>query len=523
MRKHYILAAVAALASFTACINDDEKEMNQNVPVHFNITSESITTRATTTASGDNYSTTFENNDEIGIYTSGLVDDKGVQSTTTDMSNAKYTYKGSTLTAADNSKQYYYPKTGEAKFYAYYPYSETAASNGVVSFGVQTDQSVEANFKKSDFMTCVKTQASTSQAITLSMSHRLALVEVVLTNMDGASVEINDVKTTATWTYATDAISTTESSTANVKMLQQNNSTTHWALVPAQAIAKGSKLFTITLSGNTYYYTITTDAGLTLASNKVNRFSLTRTVRGNVVETPNVTGDDWSGVENGGNGEVEDKNYITLPSTGNLTGINGITGVNASVPWGYLIKDQNGKKPTENGYTGTPVSFDGNTNTFSIKTEYSQSAHWINQSIAYFNNENLEKAQYKLSFNAKGQNSSSAVVIAVLGRNNISTSVNGSPKYFSYFMKIINGSNAYSNCLITVGTDKNVEVIIDTNNFVFDAGGATSPVSSWTSSTESDEHSNYLSEGFKVCIGFSANDEFSIKDLKLTKVETASN
>lgn len=505
MRKHYILAAMAALATFTACSNDDEKEMNQNVPVHFNITSESITTRATTTASGNNYSTTFDNNDKIGIYTSGLVNEQGL--TGNDMTNAQYTYNESTLTAADNSTQYYYPKTGEAKFYAYYPYSETAASSGVVSFGVQTDQSVEANFKKSDFMTCVKTQASTSQAITLSMSHRLALVEVVLTNMGGASVEINDVKTTATWTYATDAISTTESSTANVKMLQQNNSTTHWALVPAQAIAKGSKLFTITLSGNTYYYTITTDAGVTLASNKVNRFSLTRTVRGEIVTTSNVTGENWNGIENGESGEVEDKNYISsMPTT--MESVTGFGSVNTSKPWCYHNSGLKDVSYSDGVFKATSIYQDKNSN---------YGVHWANSAIMHYDAEKLSGSQYVLSFTITSTSSTADSKVLVALFDNTKETPEGVGYYHPY--QIIGSDGKYYQSKVEpAGSSKEISLTIDASK-CYKVTGPNSTGNSDDTGTESATEKNWNS-GFRLCLGLGSAEggiTYTISNLKLIK------
>lgn len=497
MKKHIILAAVAALASFTACSNDDEKEMNQNVPVHFNITSESITTRATTTASRDNYSTTFEINDEIGIYTSGLVNEQGL--TGNDMTNAQYTYNGSELTT-DGSASYYYPKTGEAKFYAYYPYSETAASNGVVSFGVQTDQSVEANFKKSDFMTCVKTQASTSQAITLSMSHRLALVEVVLTNMDGASVEINGVKTGFTWTIANDAVATTGDANSTVKMYKQSTAT-HWALVPQQNITQGSKLFTITHAGYTYYYTINTAAGINLEANKVNRFKLSKTVTGKIVATPNVSADSWNGLGNGEDGEVSEKNYISSwPADGSLTSVTGFGSVNSTNSWCYNTSSSTGL---------TSASYSISNNTFTVVTPSASSSFSWARALFVYSAELLSAGQYVVSFKISSDSDNTTVskVSVVLAGYNTSTTNN------AYFFPT-SDNKGFNNYGVTT-LAKTVEATFDTATY-FNSNSVGTNFSKTGDSAE-----EQFANGFKIAIGFGtdASNEitYTLSDLKITK------
>ena len=509
MRKHYILAAMAALATFTACSNDDEKEMNQNVPVHFNITSESITTRATTTASGVNYSTTFDNNDEIGIYTSGLVDDKGVQSTTTDMSNAKYTYNGGTLATDDDSKQYFYPKTGKAKFYAYYPYSETAASNGVVSFSVLTDQNTGDNFKKSDFMTCSTEQASTSDAISLTMKHRLALVEVVLTNMDDASVEINGVKTGFTWTIANDAVATTGDANSTVKMYKQSTAI-HWALVPQQDITQGSKLFTITHAGYTYYYTINTVAGINLEANKVNRFNLSKTVTGKIVATPNVSADSWNGLGNGEDGEVSEKNYISsLPST--LTEVTGFNSASTVDTWYYCCNNSLGLQ----NVTCSNASFTATSNYVNTNNSNAPYVHWANSAIIYYSSEILYGYEYELSFDISSTNSNtsqSKVQISVIA----AAKNDGQTNNYDAYQLITSDALNFMSKIEGVGKSKTISITVNTSKYY----NTNSPASSAQYSGELNATGTNWDSGYKLCIGLGGTTEgitYTISNLKLIK------
>ena len=144
MKKHLILAAMAMTALFSACNNDETENITvDNNTVSFVIGG--VDSRAITSYDNSNgYKTVFEQDDAIGIYSSGLAN--------TEMQNVKYTVGSDNKLTTTDKTEYEYTGTSEATFHAYFPHQETATS-----FTINTDQSSADNFHDNDFMTATTT------------------------------------------------------------------------------------------------------------------------------------------------------------------------------------------------------------------------------------------------------------------------------------------------------------------------------------------------------------------------------
>lgn len=246
MRKHMILAAIAATALCTSCSNEDGLPV-QGKEINFTI-NKLVSTRATTTGT----TTTFDDGDVITIYSSGLFEK--------DMEGAKYTVNGTSLVADENNTTiYHFNGTKEATFYAFYPQSAISdATKAEVT--IVAEQETKDNFEDYDLMTSTTTKGNVEIVPLTPFKHRLALVKVDVSAMNSThtinSITINDVKPTATWTFSSNAVA---SSGDAINVIMKEESTGNYAaIIPAQKLT--GNVIAIDAKDNNgldhvYYYT----------------------------------------------------------------------------------------------------------------------------------------------------------------------------------------------------------------------------------------------------------------------------
>jgi uncharacterized protein (TIGR02145 family) len=140
-------------------------------------------TRATDSGTG----TTFVKGDAVGIF---VVKSDGNLALT----NAKYTYDGTSKWLNSNSTEYL-PYCEGAKYFAYYPYQESLASSKydatqttaetffgtlISSWTPAADQSTQAKYTAQDLMVSMATVYIPTLSCTFAMSHQMAFVEMDL-------------------------------------------------------------------------------------------------------------------------------------------------------------------------------------------------------------------------------------------------------------------------------------------------------------------------------------------------------
>ena len=506
MKKHLFFAACLATALFSACNNNEVESVTDAITgtkvATFTIANLSVA-RATT--SSENYTTTFAEGDKIGIYSSGLVDANNQSS---NMENALFSISGSKLTAEETSKGYYFPKLGDASFYAYYPADNSATGVGTieatttsVAFTVSNDQSDATMFANNDFMTASCTTSNTTEAISLNFTHQLALVEVTLSGMDDIiSVTMNGVQRKVTYTYATGVIATGNSESGNIQMYNVEGNR-WWGLVPEQEIAQNSVLFTLSSSTNSYTYTVA--AAKTLSKSNVNKFTLSKTIIGNKVSisdaSPAIT--DWTDPNTTlDNGTIEAKNYIVMPTTA-IKASAQISTTTANDPWGYNC--------TSAEYSEGVFNITGIADGTQIGTG---SASWFNRSLIYFSNETLSKGTYTLSFKAKTNASPKNIYMSFIGLSKIEGGTQSHD-----FYQIVDGTSKFTNKLFTVtSTGQTYIYKINTAYYINKASTNSNAITTETWSDGKDQLN-----GFKICMAFQ-DETFTISELKLTKDEPES-
>ena len=149
---------------------------------------------------GDNYKSTWQVGDEVGVY---AVEEGGTLSATASenfLHNVKLTYNGTTW---QPEEKLYWPNTGGTfDFYAYYPYSVSATDPANIAFSVETNQSTLTNSSQSDLLASEKVTKSAGEIVYLPFQHMLAMVELQIPyklfnpNEIAAGININPTATT---------------------------------------------------------------------------------------------------------------------------------------------------------------------------------------------------------------------------------------------------------------------------------------------------------------------------------------
>lgn len=509
MKTQFAISLFIATALVSSCSNEEENILkNGGEEVTFALGGvDVVMTKATTTTTDySTYTTSFEADDKIGIYSTGLVNDKMVSS---NMNNAIYTASADGKLTPTASTAYYFPLSGTANFYAYYPAMSDMSSSvdtnttGAVSFTVASNQSTVDAFKQSDFMTCAKS-SSNAASVTLNFTHRLALVEITLVNLNSSTVVMNGIHPKVTWTYGENeslVTSTEENDKVDVSMYNQA-SNVFWALVPAQTIAKGETLFTITHNNSTYYYSVAAENGLTFTANKVNKFKLTRVSVGSSA-TLTLTANGWETNDLSG-ANVEAKNYAGVPKEPvTVTGFGGVK--NASSSWNYV---------NNQGITSANLS----DNVFSITSTFTtnNNIHWANTALFHYSSEKLDASKYTLSFKVSSTASTGAKVQYSVYSADTKNSDDSSGTTTYYNIYPLEGTSPSYNSKDVSG-ETSVTVTFDASKII---SSTNSPSSAANSSSPIETIQKYYNAGFIIGISFAGSAEgisYTLSDVKVTK------
>jgi len=308
----FVLAALPALF-FSACSEDDlgagEPGTGNNGnggDIRFEIgfagqtSGEGLKTRAATLS---DFTSTWENSDEIGIFacTAG-----GTLATSGNpIHNVKLTYNGSTWTP--ETPLWWPGSGGKLDFYAYYPYDAAATDPTEIAFNVATNQSAAADHNKSDLLTAKAANKGKADGdVILTFNHALAMVQVSIPKefkgmgpSEGLTVTLRDVKPAATLDLSaadgtpgsgvTPAASGNDPVDITMYRLEQpsdpdyETTYTYRALVPAQDVAAGNSLFLFEHEGRQLLRDGALTAAVTMTAGTAEKF--TRTMPGSMIET----------------------------------------------------------------------------------------------------------------------------------------------------------------------------------------------------------------------------------------------
>lgn len=248
--KNLIFALAGALA-MTACSNEMEEQLaggNGGQEVKFTVGIENL---SRTAIADGTLVTSFEPNDEIGIFAYKEGETKPAYT------NVKYTYDASK--SAWTSDKAITSDGTKLSYYAYYPYMDGVTDPSQLNITVSADQT--SGFSKDDVLTAQNTTAEArAENVTLTFNHAFAMVQVGiksgLTDDAEATVTLESILPTAVVNAKAGTVGTASGEKTSIQM--QKTSADKWeyrAIVPAQDIASGSKLLTIVAGGKTYAVT----------------------------------------------------------------------------------------------------------------------------------------------------------------------------------------------------------------------------------------------------------------------------
>lgn len=315
--KYFMMAAVALL-SMSACNNEmDEQDPANNgklQPVQFQ-----TSIAGTRTSTTPDHVTTFANGDEIGLF---VYAENGVIGTDTPIySNVKLTYSDGTWT----SETPIYPEVAY-DYYAYYPY-QANTQEGInptkIAINVNPNQNVVNNYNVSDVLATDKIAATiNATTVNLSFKHAYAMIEAKisgsLVSAAPTSVVLNNVKTEASLTLGSPSAGVAEGAAADVTMGSINedatsNIYTYRAVVPAQEIAGGGTLITVTLADGKKYQMTAAASGAKYVAAK---YTLLDVNIGTTKPSVNVTTNNQSISAWEGNGSIaENTTEVVVPVT----------------------------------------------------------------------------------------------------------------------------------------------------------------------------------------------------------------
>ncbi len=276
-----ILFMALAAALFAGCDKEaTEPQENGNKPLQFEM-GIAPQTRAATDAA---FKTTWEDGDKIGLYAVRHAAGATAELAVADnyIHNEVLTYSAATQkwTPANPT---YSANGDQLDFYAYYPYDAAATDPTHITFNIATDQSAKANYNGSDilFSNTTKNVGSATTSIPLTFAHQLAMVQLsVGKGYNASSVSLLGCSTAATGNLSSGITSNGGAEKQTIKMfrleqLSDADYTTNYtfrALVPAQTLASGTRMFSIAGDKSFLSGTLTTDVSLSAGKTEIYNF-----------------------------------------------------------------------------------------------------------------------------------------------------------------------------------------------------------------------------------------------------------
>ena len=235
----------------------------------------------------------FEHGDALGLYAVNYEDGNQTPGTLMAEGNqadhVKYIFDYNNWSWNPVKPVYYKDVNTNVDIYAFYPYDEPESVEAY-TFEVQKDQSKKetnsslSGYEASDFLwTKVENVSPTEAKIRMQLDHKMAGVQVILTEGDGFSeagdwdlldkkVLITNTTRKATINLSTGVVTPLGGAQATgIVMCPQTDGTFRAIAVP-QTVQAGVQLFSITIGGQSYGFARAQD--FTYAAGKLNKFTI---------------------------------------------------------------------------------------------------------------------------------------------------------------------------------------------------------------------------------------------------------
>ncbi len=264
-RKRFLWLFALPLFGAAGCSKEAPADRQDGPdPIRFEI---AFDTPLVTRMATDLSKSTWEDGDSIGVY---IVPHGSFSLSDPYPRNVKMTYNA-TDKEWEPEEDFYWPRPGNSTqtfdFYAYFPYSEDAENPWSIRFDVSLDQSIPANFQKSNLLTAKSDKSGAGYAkkdtVKLSFSHARSMIQVTVVSPDEEvkAVQLTGVKTRSNLNLGKSGGPAADTLANDIRQAitmfpfgtAPSGHYIFWALVPAQKLAAGSRLFRIVTDDGTIF------------------------------------------------------------------------------------------------------------------------------------------------------------------------------------------------------------------------------------------------------------------------------
>lgn len=294
-----------------SCANEavQDEPMREGHPVTFRMSLGNFGSRTVTDA--ESRVTSWSVGDAVGIF---VYNDEQLS-----RSNVKYTFDGNSWTSENGIVD-----TDGSKFYAYYPYSETASIPTNASLSVQDNQASGAAYGKSDVLAARNESVTEPSVVALSFAHQYSMVEVSLggdlVTAAPASVVLRNVRLTGTLNLVAGTVTTTgvETDVTMSYLGEKDGRHAYRAVIPAQTVKAATPLLSINgVGGKDYTFQYSADVPYEKGAFRVMKVTISTEKPKLEIPAANMEIDPWnpSGAIEGGGEEVvvPPVNLISVP------------------------------------------------------------------------------------------------------------------------------------------------------------------------------------------------------------------
>lgn len=391
-----LFIGVIAITAMTSCNNElNNQSLEKSAKVNF-FMGIGTTQPSRTAMEDNNYTATFQANDEVGIFVKNVPSYSNLKFTTSDGTN----WSGPTVNISEGS---------EYTYYAYYPYVEGNTTS--INYLVATNQETEG-FIKNDFL--YSTATSSNTIVQLPYNHALSLVEVTLAGPGaeaGATVNLLNVNIGATIDLSTQTV-TSKDTIANITMDALETPLKYRAIIPAQKIKASTPIFQISSAGKTYQAKYSGE--INFEQGKYLAMSITLGEKAEITINVNSSINDWTeGTDNSGNASINiTEMNIPLPTEGQFTTID--------KSWSPSTASQQIPQTDSDGWykrsgtaTPTTVKYDEEEQALTIANTEGVKGGWNNDNVTFHTQTPFEQGYYTLSFDVKANQGITGGIVGV--------------------------------------------------------------------------------------------------------------
>ena len=253
MKTSLFITIAAAATLLTACSNDNEMETPWNGEIR--LTTANAVMDVQTRAAQNLQLTQFATNEKISVF----INEQDGGTSTTYTQPLVFTADGNgALTPASPQ---YFPQSGKGvDVYACYPQTAASVVTTAKDFTIQSNQSLDADYKKSDLMLGIPASnpVARTSSVALTFTHQLSKIDIELvpgtgfqaSDLDGATVKLKSILPTISFNPKTGITGAATGTAADINVMTAATAVlTGSAIIVPQTIAINAPFIEVTLKG----------------------------------------------------------------------------------------------------------------------------------------------------------------------------------------------------------------------------------------------------------------------------------